>query len=57
MAHVISPATRAAIDWLLVGALLLGGALLWRCRRQLQGPRRRDPRDWGRGWEALGIGA
>ncbi|HOC16861.1 MAG TPA: hypothetical protein PKK95_01265 [Vicinamibacterales bacterium] len=51
----ISPATHAAIDILLVGALLLGGSLLWHCYRRLRGPRTRRWRL--RGWEPLGIGA
>jgi len=50
--------TRAAVDALLVGALLLGGSLLWICYRRLEGPRtgRLDRRGL-RGWEPLGIGA
>ena len=31
---VISPATHAAIDYLFVGSLLLGGAVLWRRNRR-----------------------
>jgi 4-amino-4-deoxy-L-arabinose transferase-like glycosyltransferase len=52
----ISPATHAALDALLVGALLLGGSLLWHCYRRLRGGRRTE--GWRlRGWESLGIGA
>jgi hypothetical protein len=34
MGKVISPATHAAIDYLLVGSLLLGGTLLWKRNRR-----------------------